>query len=89
MEAKAAADAAGVNICPNSGVALAGARRLRQEGVIEAGASVAIIATAHGGKFASTTLPYHTDAAGAGAYRNPPRVTAPTIEAVRAALRAD
>ena len=89
MEAKAAADAAGVNICPNSGVALAGARRLRQEGVIEAGASVAMIATAHGGKFASTTLPYHTDAAGPGAYRNPPRITAPTVEAVRAALRAE
>lgn len=89
MEAKAAADAAGVNICPNSGVAVAGARRLREEGVIEAGASVAMIATAHGCKFASTTLPYHTAAAGRGGYRNPPRVTAPTVEAVRAALRGE
>lgn len=86
MDAKAACDAAGVHICPNSGVAVAGARRLREEGVIAAGDSVVVIATAHGAKFASTTLPYHTDAASKGSYRNPPHITEPTVEAVRRAL---
>jgi threonine synthase len=86
LDAKAAVDAAGVNICPNSGVAVAGARRLVEEGIIGRDESAVIIATAHGGKFASTTLSYHTDEPAPGAYSNPPRITAPTIEAVREAL---
>jgi threonine synthase len=87
MEAKAAADAAGVHLCPNSGVAVAGARRLRAEGTIGAGESVVIIATAHGAKFTATTLPYHVDpAAEPRSYQNPPQVIAPTLGAVKRAM---
>ena len=86
LEAVVAAGAAGVHVCPNSGVALAGARRLRREGVIPASASVVVIATAHGSKFSSTTLPYFTGALGA-APRNAPHRLPATLEAVRAALR--
>lgn len=86
LEAKALCDAAGVHICPNSGVALAGAKRLRDEGVIAASDSVVVIATAHGAKFASTTLPYHLDPAQGGQRANPPQVLPATLEAVIAAL---
>lgn len=86
LEGKAAVDAAGVNICPNSGVAVAGAKRLRDEGVIAASESVVVIATAHGSKFASMTLPYHTEESARGRFSNPPRAVVPTLEAVRAAL---
>lgn len=83
LDAMAVVDAAGVHICPNSAVAVAGARRLRQEGVIDADAFVVVIATAHGGKFSSAAVDYHS---GGGAQANPPRVIAPTLEAVRAAI---
>jgi len=59
LEAMAAVDAAGVHICPNSAVAVAGARRLRREGVIEKNDQVVIIATAHGAKFSQAALDYH------------------------------
>ena len=89
MLAKAVADASGVHICPNSGVALAGARRLVQEGVIGSDQHVVVIATAHGGKFSSAGLSYHNTPApqqtGPGA-PNPPRVLAASMEAVLAAL---
>ncbi|MBW2732257.1 MAG: threonine synthase [Deltaproteobacteria bacterium] len=84
MEAKAVSDAAGVHICPNSGVALAGARRLREEGVIGAKERVVVIATAHGGKFASTTLPYHTERQGPLA--NPPQVMEASLQGIEEAL---
>lgn len=92
LEAMAVVDAAGVHICPNSAVAVAGARRLRDEGVIAADASVVVIATAHGGKFSAAAVAYH-GAPGEGGeqgaarqHRNPPRVIKPTLEAVRTAL---
>jgi len=62
MDAKALADRCGVAVCPNSGVALAGLRRLRAEGVIEAGQSVVVILTAHGAKFSQVGVDYHTGA---------------------------
>ncbi len=96
MDAKAVADAAGVHICPNAGVALAGARRLVAEQTIAADASVVVIATAHGAKFSSAAIDYHTadrHSADQGSAdqgsdrRNPPRPIAPTLEAVREALK--
>jgi threonine synthase len=60
MDAKALADRAGVAVCPNSGVALAGLRKLRQSGVIEAGQTVVVIATAHGAKFSQVGVDFHT-----------------------------
>lgn len=86
LEAKAACDAAGVHICPNSAVAVAGAERLRAEGIIGAKERVVVIATAHGAKFASTTLPYHLDASLPGERKNPPQVMKATLERVLAAL---
>jgi threonine synthase len=84
LEAMAAVDAAGVHVCPNSAVAVAGARRLRAEGTIEPDERVVIIATAHGGKFSRASLDYHTG--DVGEHRNPPVTLDPTLEAVRAAL---
>ena len=86
MDAKAVTDAAGVNICPNSGVAVAGAQRLRREGVIGANDKVVIIATAHGSKFASTSLPYH-DRENPGQHANPPRVIGASMDAIREAIQ--
>ncbi|MCK5800644.1 MAG: threonine synthase, partial [Deltaproteobacteria bacterium] len=59
---------------------------LRSEGIIAAHERVVVIATAHGAKFASTTLPYHLDAAIPGARKNPPRVLEPTLDAIRGAI---
>lgn len=60
MDAKARADRCGVAVCPNSGVALAGLRKLRASGVIAANASVVVILTAHGAKFSDIGVQYHT-----------------------------
>jgi hypothetical protein len=48
-----------------------------------------VIATAHGGKFSSTTLGYHSEgAAGAGlGAPNPPRVLPPELDAIKGALQ--
>jgi threonine synthase len=92
LEAMAVVDAAGVHVCPNTAVAVAGARRLCAEGVIAADASMVVIATAHGGKFSGAAVGYHAGPAPAGVarpHRNPPRVIAPTLEAVREALELD
>jgi threonine synthase len=60
LDAKALVDAAGVYICPNSATAAAGFLKARAAGVIAAGESVVIVATAHGCKFSQTTIGYHT-----------------------------
>jgi threonine synthase len=90
MDAKAISDAAGVHICPNSAVALAGARRLCQEQVIGKDESVVVIATAHGAKFSSTTLPYHADPESPlgrdAKHPNPPRILPAELTAVKNAL---
>ncbi|MDP8255291.1 MAG: threonine synthase [Candidatus Alcyoniella australis] len=62
MDAKAAADRCGVAVCPNSGVALAGLRKLRAEGTIHDDQSVVVILTAHGAKFSGVSVDYHTGA---------------------------
>ena len=60
LEAKAVVDASGVYICPNSAAAVAGFLEARASGLIGAGDSVVIVATAHGCKFSRTTIDYHT-----------------------------
>lgn len=60
MEAKALADRAGIAVCPNSGVALAGLRQLLANGTIHRNESVVAIMTAHGLKFSATDYAYHT-----------------------------
>jgi len=86
LEAMAVGDAAGVHICPNSGVTLAGARRLVQEGVIAGDASVVVIATAHGSKFSQAAIDFHGGEDYPSARRNPPIVLPATLDAVSAAL---
>jgi threonine synthase len=60
MDAKASADRCGVAVCPNSGVALAGLRKLRAANVIEDHQTVIVILTAHGAKFSRIGVDYHT-----------------------------
>jgi threonine synthase len=60
MEAKTIADRAGVSVCPNSGVALAGVRRLLAQGEIRATDTVVAIMTAHGLKFSACDYAYNT-----------------------------
>lgn len=87
MDAKAAADAAGVNICPNSGVALAGAKRLVDEGVIAADETMVVIATAHGGKFSQAAIAYHQGEQWSGERQNPPRIVAAELQALQRQLK--
>jgi threonine synthase len=87
LEAKAVVDRAGVHICPNSGVAVAGARRLVAEGVIDPGSSVVIIATAHGNKFSAAALSYHQGHGGDLRHQNPPRVLPADLSAIKSSLK--
>jgi threonine synthase len=81
-DAKAQIDAAGVNICPNSGVAVAGYLRLLSEGTIARDESAVVVCTAHGMKFSRTALDYHLGRlpGPTGSHANPPFEAAATIE---------
>jgi threonine synthase len=83
LDAFALANRHGLAICPNSAVALAGAAKLRREGVIRKDDLVVVVATAHALKFSGAMGAYHR---GAGRLANPPRRVAATLDAVRAAL---
>ena len=61
MDAKGRADRAGVCVCPNSGVALAGLRKLREAGTIGPREHVVVILTAHGLKYSQVGVAYHTN----------------------------
>jgi len=89
LEAKAIADRCGVAVCPNSGVALAGLRKLRARGIIADHESVVVILTAHGTKFSRVGVEYHTGRLpDLPAKRpNPPEVVPNDLEAVVRALR--
>ncbi len=63
MDWKAQIDRLGISICPNSAVAVAGAMKLMDNGVIKKQDNVVIILTAHGGKFSNTAVTYHSDKA--------------------------
>lgn len=45
------ADACGLYVCPHTAVALAAVQRARQDGTLQAGATVVVVSTAHGLKF--------------------------------------
>ncbi len=79
LDAAALANRHGLAICPNSAVALAGAAKLRREGVIGERDLVVVIATAHALKFSGSALQYHQ---GGGRLANPPRRIPATVEAV-------
>ena len=59
MDWKAQIDRLGISICPNSAVAVAGAMKLRDAGLIKQKEEVVIILTAHGSKFSNTSVDYH------------------------------
>ena len=79
LDAFALANRHGVAICPNSAVALAGAAKLRQEGVIKKDESVVVVATAHALKFSGAATAYHE---GNGSHANPPRRAQASVDAV-------
>ena len=87
--AAARADREGTFTCPHTGVALAVVEKLAARGVIAKGARVAVIATAHGLKFADFKVGYHrgslTDVVSAAA--NPPLELPATVGAVKDALQ--
>lgn len=59
LDAQALLGRAGIQACPNSGVAVAGLRRLLSDGVIRRDEKVVVILTAHGAKFSAVSLAYH------------------------------
>ena len=61
MDWKAQIDRLGISICPNSAVAVSGAMKLMDNGVINNQDEVVIILTAHGSKFSNTAVKYHSD----------------------------
>lgn len=59
LSAAALANRHGLAICPNSAVALAGAKKLREKGVFSRQELVVVIATAHALKFSSPAIAFH------------------------------
>lgn len=60
-DAAALGDRAGLLVDPHTGVALAALQKLKQQGIIKANDSVAVISTAHGLKFADFKVAYHKE----------------------------
>ncbi|RKH03498.1 threonine synthase [Corallococcus carmarthensis] len=87
--AAARADREGTFACPQTGVALAAVEKLVASGVMAKGASVAVVATAHGLKFADFKVGYHRETLAdvKSAYANPPVELPADLSAVRAALK--
>ena len=83
MDAKAVVDSSGISICPNSGVAAAGAKKLADSGVIKKSDSVVVIATAHGSKFSKSAIDYHSLQ---NKFSNKPIVVDPDLKSVEKAL---
>ena len=61
MDWKAQIDSLGISICPNSAVAVSGAMKLRDNGMIKEDEDVVVILTAHGSKFSNVAIDYHQD----------------------------
>ncbi|MEA2625272.1 MAG: threonine synthase [Candidatus Binatota bacterium] len=81
----ARADRTGMFNCPHTGVALAAFKKLADKGVIDAGARVVVISTAHGLKFADQKAAYHLGrlADVGGEYRNLPVEIPPDVSRVQ------
>lgn len=84
MDAKAVVDAAGIPICPNSGTAMAGLKKLVDNNIIKKDETVVAICTAHGAKFSKAIINYHKDEK--SKYANRPKSLPATLEAVEEAL---
>jgi threonine synthase len=88
-EACALADRRGLYTDPHTGVALAVARKLASQGVIQPGQRVAIISTAHGLKFSEFKVNYHEAALVdvVARHRNPPVELPADASAVKEEIR--
>ena len=88
LEAKAVIDAAGVGCEPASAASVAGAARLRREGIIEPGERVVAVLTGHVLKDPAIILQYHQDTDPPPTRANRPIEIDPTLSAVERALSA-
>jgi len=88
MDGKAQVGAGGFGCEPASGASIAGAKRLREEGVIAADDRVVCILTGHGLKDPNATVGYHSGEGGraAGRFANQPIVVENDLEQIIAAL---
>lgn len=89
-DAVARADRTGMYCCPHTGVALAGAEKLRREGTIAPSDRVVVISTAHGLKFTEFKRAYHHGSLDGAPPRhaNLPVELPPTLDAVRRVIDA-
>jgi threonine synthase len=78
MDWKAQIDRLGISICPNSAVAVAGAMKLRDAGIINQNEDVVVILTAHGSKFSNTSVEYHKNSA--NQFANQTQTIPPNLE---------
>jgi threonine synthase len=82
-DAKAIVDSTGIPICPNSATAMAGLKKLVDNGTIKKSDKVVAIMTAHGAKFSQAVIDYHKSNA---KFANKPKSLAANLEAVEKAL---
>jgi len=86
LEAKAVIDAAGVGCEPASAASVAGARQLRERGIIPLNARVAAVLTGHVLKDPGALLTYHQDTEPAPARANRPIEIEPDLREVERVL---
>jgi threonine synthase len=84
MDWKARIDSLGISICPNSSVAVSGAMKLLDSGVINKQDNVVVILTAHGNKFSNTAVKYHSN--DTNQFANQMLTINPTIDELERAL---
>jgi len=89
-DAAARADRTGAYACPHTGVALAAAIKLVEQGVIRRSDRVVVVSTAHGLKFSRFKIEYHEGQLRevVSTYANPPIELPPDVDAVRRVLDA-
>ena len=84
MDWKARIDSLGISICPNSSVAVSGAMKLRDDGIINKQDDVVVILTAHGSKFSNTAVKYHSN--NSNQFANQMLIINPTIDELERTL---
>ena len=84
MDWKAQIDKLGISICPNSAVAVAGAMKLNENGIIKETEDVVVILTAHGSKFSNASVEYHGDESNPSA--NHTHTVSPNLEELESLL---
>ena len=84
MDWKAKIDKLGISICPNSAVAVAGAMKLNENGIIKETEDVVVILTAHGSKFSNASVEYHRDESNPSA--NHTHTVSPNLEELESLL---